>query len=41
MQNDIYALLYIDHKDLMYSTGNSTHFSVMTYLGKSSKREWT
>ena len=38
MQNDIYTLLYIDHKDLMYSRGSSTQFSVMTYLGKSSKK---
>ena len=25
----------------MYSTGNSTQYSVMTYMGKESKKEWT
>ena len=36
---DIYTLLYIKQitsKDLMYSTGNSTQCSVMTYMGKES-----
>ena len=40
---DIYTLLYIKqitNKDLLYSTGNSTKYSVMTYMGKESKREW-
>ena len=27
-------------KDLLYSTGNSTQYSVMTYMGKESKKEW-
>ena len=27
-------------KDLLYSTGSSTQYSVMTYMGKESKREW-
>ena len=34
---DIYTLLYIEkitNKDLLYSTGNSTQYSVMTYMGK-------
>ena len=40
---DIYTLLYIKqitNKDLLYSTGNSTQYSVMTYMGKESKKEW-
>ena len=34
---DIYTLLYIKqitNKDLLYSTGNSTQYFVMTYIGK-------
>ena len=34
---DIYTLLYIKwitNKDLLYSTGNSTQYSVMTHMGK-------
>ena len=41
---DIYTLLYIKqitNKDLLYSTGNSTWYSVMTYMGKESKKKWT
>ena len=37
---DIYTVLYIKYitnKDL-YSTGNSTEYSVMAYMGKESKR---
>ena len=40
---DIYTLLYvkqITNKDLLYSTGNSTRYSVMAYMEKKSKREW-
>ena len=40
---DIYTLLYIKqmtNKDLLYSTGNSTRYSVMAYMGKMSKKEW-
>ena len=40
---DIYTLLYIKqitNKNLLYSTGNSTQYSVMTYMGKESKRVW-
>ena len=42
---DINILLYISikqitNKDLLYSTGNSTQYSVMTYMGKESKKEW-
>ena len=39
---DIYTLLYIKqttNKDLLYSTDNSTQYSVMTYMGKASKIE--
>ena len=39
---DIYTLLYIKwipNTDLLYSTGNSTQYSVMTYMGKESKKE--
>ena len=28
------------HKDLLYTTRNSTQYSVMAYLGKESKIEW-
>ena len=38
------SLLYIKqitNKDLLYSTaGNSTQYSVMTYMGTESKKEW-
>ena len=40
---DTYTLLYIQQitqKDLLYSTGNSTQYSVMAYRGKESKKEW-
>ena len=40
---DIYTLLYIkqiSNKDLLYSTGNSTQYSVMAYMEKESKKEW-
>ena len=40
---DIYTLLYIKQisidKDLLYSTGNSTQYYVMTYMGKESKKK--
>ena len=29
-----------DNKDLLYSTVNSTQYSVMTYMGIESKKEW-
>ena len=28
------------NKDLLYSTGNSTQYSVMPNMGKESKKEW-
>ena len=40
---NIYTLLYIKqiiNKDLLSSTGNSTQYSVMAYMGKESKKEW-
>ena len=39
---DIYTLLYIkqiNNKDLLYSTGNYTQYSVMTYKGKESEKQ--
>ena len=27
-------------KDLLYSAGNSTQYSVITYRGKESEKEW-
>ena len=38
----IYTTIYKigNNKDLLYSTGNSTQYSVMTYMGKESKKEW-
>ena len=40
---DIYTLLYITqvtNKNLLYSTRNSTQYSVMNYMGIESKKEW-
>ena len=40
---DIYTLLYkkqITNKDQLFSTGNSTQYSAMTYMGKESKQVW-
>ena len=40
---DIYTLLYMKYttsKDLLSSTGNSTQYSVMTYMGKEPTTEW-
>ena len=39
---NIYTLLYIrqiTNKDLLYSTGNSTQYSVITYMRKESEKE--
>ena len=39
----IYTLLYIkwiNNKPLLYSTENSTQYSVMAYMGKESKNKW-
>ena len=39
---NIQALLYIrqiNNKDLLQSTGNSTQYSVITYMGKESDKE--
>ena len=40
---DIYTILYIKqvtNKNLMYSTRNSAQYTVLTYMGKESKKEW-
>ena len=40
---NVYTLLYIKYiinKDLLYRTGNSTQYSVITYMGKESEKEW-
>ena len=40
---NIYALTYrkyIVNKELLYGTGNSTQYSVITYMGKESENEW-
>ena len=40
---ETHTLLYvkeITNKDLLYSTGNSTQYYVMTYMGKESTKEW-
>ena len=40
---NIYTLLYIKqitNKDLLYSTGNSTQYLVITYNGKESEKDY-
>ena len=40
---NIYILLYIKYtinKNLLYSTGHSTQYLVITYMGKESEKEW-
>ena len=38
---DVLTNIYkITNKDLLYSIRNSSQYSVMTYLGKHSKKEW-
>ena len=40
---DMYTLMcikWMTNKDLLYSTGNSTQYSVMAYMAKDSKKEW-
>ena len=39
----MYTLLFIKqitNKDLLYNTGNPTQYSVISYMGKESKKEW-
>ena len=39
---NIYTILYIKqiiNKDLLYTTGNCTQYSVRTYMGKESEKE--
>ena len=31
----------ITNKDLLHTTGNSAQYSIMTYMGKESNKEWT
>ena len=41
---DMHTLLdlkWITNKDLLYSTRNSSQYSVITYMGKGSGKEWT
>ena len=38
MHTDIYGM--IGQWGLLYSTGNSTQYSVLIYVGKESEREW-
>ena len=40
---NIYILLHIKqitNKDLLYNIGNYTQYSVITYMGKESEKEW-
>ena len=40
---NIYTLLYIKQitsKELLYGTGDYFHYSVITYKGKESEKEW-
>ena len=40
---DKYTLLYIKqitNKDLLYSTENTSQYSLMAYMGKESKKDW-
>ena len=42
-RTDLYTVLHvkqITNKDLLYSTGNSTQFSAMTYMEKTSEKKW-
>lgn len=37
------TLLYLErmvNEDPLYSAGNSTHYSMMTYTGKEPEKEW-
>ena len=38
--NTLPCVKYIASGNLLYSTGNSNQYSVMTYMGKESKNEW-
>ena len=43
IKNDKYTLLYIKqitNKNLLYSTGNCTEYSVMTHMRIESKKQW-
>ena len=34
------CIKHITNENLLYSTGNSIQFSVITYMGKESEKEW-
>ena len=36
---DMHSAMHTINKDLLYSTGNSTQYSVTTYMGKEAKKE--
>ena len=37
----IHTIIYkINNKDLLYGTGNSSQYYVMTYMGKESYKKW-
>ena len=37
---NVYTLCKIVNKELQFSTGNSTQFSVINHMGKESEKEW-
>ena len=37
---DIHTTIYVTNKNLLYSTDNSSQYSVMAYEGKESKIVW-
>ena len=37
---NVYILCKIVNKELQFSTGNSTQYSVIIYMGKESEKEW-
>ena len=40
---NIHTIIYVKqtiNKDLLYSTGNYTQYSVKNYMGKESEKEW-
>jgi len=43
LPSPIHTTIYkiIINKDLLYSTGNSTQYSVIIYMAKESDKEWT
>ena len=39
-ENRQHITIYKIDKDILYSTGNSTQYSIMAYMGKEPKKEW-